>query len=161
MFESLLREKEILYIAIDESRRPIHEGKKIKNFDFIVSSFNGKYLVDIKGKKFAGKRWANWVHETDLTGLKSWGNHFNAFVPLLVIPYWVENNADKKLVKDFSDIRNFKGKTYGLIAITLADFYSKAKRIAKKWDAIGIGSSELKEICHPISYFIPELKKNW
>lgn len=51
-FEFLLRKYELLYIAIDETKKPIYDGVGIKNFDFIVSSFNGKFLIDIKGKKF-------------------------------------------------------------------------------------------------------------
>lgn len=41
MFESMLRENGVLYIAIDETKKPIYDGKSVKNFDFIVSSFNG------------------------------------------------------------------------------------------------------------------------
>lgn len=64
LIEKILRENEILHIAIDESKRPLYGGKRIKNFDFIVSSFKGKYLIDIKGKQFPyGKSgfWENWI----------------------------------------------------------------------------------------------------
>lgn len=50
MFESMLRRNGVLYIAIDETKKPIYEDNAIKNFDYRVSSFNGKYLIDIKGR---------------------------------------------------------------------------------------------------------------
>lgn len=161
MFEHFLRENEILYIAIDEKKRPLVDGKSVKNFDFIVSSFNGKFLVDIKGKEFSHRRWENWVHESDLTGLRVWGNHFNAFIPLLVIPYLVDNDKDESLLQKYADIRKFKNHTYAILAVTLSDYYSRAKRRAKKFDAIDVKTEEFKKICKPISYFIPEFKKNW
>jgi len=161
MFEYFLRENEILYIAVDEKRRPLVDGNPVKNFDFIVSSFNGKFLVDIKGKKFSSRAWENWVHDSDLTGLKVWGNHFNAFIPLLVIPYLIENKKDEEIVRKYCDIRKFKGKTYGILGVTLADYYSKAKRRSKKLDAIDVKTEDFLKICKPVSYFFPEFKKNW
>jgi hypothetical protein len=38
VFEKILRDSEIPYIAINEFKRPIISGKPIKNFDFIVYS---------------------------------------------------------------------------------------------------------------------------
>ncbi|MCE9653234.1 MAG: HYExAFE family protein [Nitrosarchaeum sp.] len=161
MFEDFLRENNILYIAVDETRRPVIDGGSVKNFDFIVSSFNGKYLVDIKGKDFSSRTWDNWVHESDLTGLKIWGNHFNAFIPLLVIPYLITNTKDIQVLQPYADIRKFKGKTYGIIGVTLADYYSRAKIRSKKFTAIYVSRQDFLEICKPLSHFIPEFKKNW
>lgn len=161
MFEYFLRQNEILYIAVDEKRQPLVDGRPVKNFDFIVSSFNGKYLVDIKGKDFTARNWRNWVHESDLSGLKVWGNHFNAFIPLLVIPYWIKNNDEQKRIESISDLRKFKGKTYCIVAVTLADYYSHAKLISKRWKAIEVRKNDFLQICKPLSHFIPEFKKEW
>ena len=160
-FESILRSNEILYIAIDESKKPIYNHEKIKNFDFIVSSFNGKYLVEIKGKRFATSPWSNWVRINDLTGLKNWGTHFSGFMPIIVIMYWIEETKHEKVLKSISDIIEFKKKKYALLAINLSDFYSRAKQGRTKWEAIGITRQELIEISHPLRYFIPEIRKKW
>lgn len=164
-FEEILRKNEVLYIAIDESREPLVENQPIKNFDFIVSSFNGKYLVDIKGKSFSSKSklymWDNWVKTNDLSGLRIWGNHFNAFVPLLVISYCLENKSDKEHLKDKADFVEHKGKQYAFTAITLADYYTNAKPRSKKWKAIYVHRDKFKELSKPLSNFIPEIKKNW
>jgi hypothetical protein len=160
-FEQILRENGILYLAIDESKRPKYENKTIKNFDFIVSSFNGKYLVDIKGKSFPyreGGFWENWIKIDDVSGLKLWSSHFNAFCPLLVYPYHIK----KKIYKDqFKDIFRYKGNTYGIVAIELSKYYINAKARSKGWGAIYISRNNFKELVKPISYFIPELRKKW
>lgn len=160
MFEYFLRKNQVLYIAVDEKRKPIVDEKPIKNFDFIVSSFNGKYLVDIKGKIFAPNVWDNWVTEDDLSGLKVWGNHFNAFVPLLVIPYLVKEDHIHHL-KDYADIRKHENKTYGIVAVTLAEFYTHARPRSKTWKAIYVDKYTFMKICKPLSHFIPEFKKDW
>lgn len=165
MFESVLRDNEVLYIAIDESKEPLVEGKPVKNFDFIVSSFSGKYLIDIKGKSFSSKSnlymWDNWVKDRDLSGLRVWGNHFNSFTPMLVFPYFLSNSSDEKYLEGKADIFTHKGKLYGITAITLADYYTNAKIRSKKWNAIYVPRQIFKEIVFPLSKYIPEIKKNW
>lgn len=153
-----------MYIAIDESKKPLVENQSVKNFDFIVSSFNGKYLVDIKGKSFSSKSknnmWDNWISIDDLSGLRIWGNHFNAFIPLLVIPYNLQNDTDKEYLLGKADFIEHKGKQYAFTAITLADYYTNAKPRAKKWKAIYVHRDKFEELSKPLSNFIPEIKKN-
>ena len=70
--ENIFRDGQILYIGIDETKRPLYANKTIKNFDFIVSSFKGKYLIDVKGKQFPyGESgfWENWISKDDIERL--------------------------------------------------------------------------------------------
>jgi hypothetical protein len=120
-----------------------------------------KTILDVPLEDFSSGVWDNWVHESDLTGLKVWGNHFNAFIPLLVIPYVITNLKDIEVLQPYADIRKFKGKTYGILGVTLADYYSRAKIRSKKFTAIYVGRKDFLEICKLLSHFIPEFKKNW
>ena len=165
MFEDLLREKGILYIAINEKKRPIYKGTKIKNFDFIVSSFNGKFMIDVKGKKFSYRKngkpdWENWVSQDDVSGLMEWSTHFSAFTPLLVFPYLLSNPTDNQ---HFVDIRSFKGSQYGITAIELSKYYTEAvtRDPNPKWKAINVPRNKFGDFLKPISHFIPELQKKW
>ncbi len=48
-----LRSRGVPYVAVDEARRSVFAGAKIKSFDFIVYPPTGpSWLVDVKGRKF-------------------------------------------------------------------------------------------------------------
>ena len=161
LFEGILRDAEVLYLAIDEAKRPIYAKEKIKNFDFIVSSFNGKFLIDIKGKKFDygyGESWENWIKDDDISGLKVWASHFNAFTPLLVFVYHLRGHA---AADKFQDIYRFKNRRYGIVAIDLSTYYTNAKTRSKKWGAIYVSREKFQHLAKPISFYLPELKKSW
>lgn len=69
-FEAWLRSRKIPYLAVDESRRSLAEGRSLKNLDFVVSPPNlpHSWLVDVKGRRFpTGKSyWKNWVTAEEL-----------------------------------------------------------------------------------------------
>ena len=74
-----LRSRGVPYVAVDEARRSIFGGAKIKSFDFIAYPPNGpSWLIDVKGRKFpyasggAARYWENWVTQADLDGLEKW-----------------------------------------------------------------------------------------
>ncbi len=167
-FENILRENEVLYLAIDEKRKPIYDGKGVKNFDFLVSSFNGKYLIDVKGKKFpylsSNNRknyWENWIKTDDISGLKLWSSHFNSFTPLLVYPYHIHDESFIHEIDEYSDIYQDGDNYYGVVGIELSTYYVNAKSRSKGWEAISVSREKFKDLVKPISHFIPELKKNW
>jgi len=162
MFETQLRTRGILYLAIDERKRPVYDGTSVKNFDFIVSSFNGKFLIDIKGKQFSygihRSGWENWIRPDDISGLKLWANHFNAFTPVLVYTYLL---SDASFTSQFTDIYKYAGSLYGIVGIELATYFVNAKPRSRSWDAIYVSRRRFPQLVKPISYFIPELKQDW
>lgn len=125
-FEHFLRNKNIRYLAIDEAKRPIAIDK---NFDFLIFTNSKVFIVDVKGKQIpyrgrGGFLWETWIHPKDLTGLRQWEDMLK---PLLKCPveslityvYWIR---DKSFIPEFKTIFKYKGKNYGIKAITLSDF---------------------------------------
>ncbi len=52
-FEDYLRSRGLPYVAVDETRKAIFAGTRVKSFDFLVYHDRGSNrLVDVKGRKF-------------------------------------------------------------------------------------------------------------
>ena len=52
-FEDYLRSRGLAYVAVDETRKAIFAGARVKSFDFLVYHEPGSNrLVDVKGRKF-------------------------------------------------------------------------------------------------------------
>ena len=158
-FEEFLRKHEILYIATDEKKRPIFKGEKIKNFDFIVASLKKKYMIDVKGRRFNLKPWANWIHFSDIDGMKMWSMLLPDLDPLFVYIYLLDSKSREK----FQDRFTYKGNEYGFLGITFEEYYLHMKRVGKEKKGgiggIGLSGSKFQEIAKPITHFIPELRK--
>lgn len=163
-FEHLLREHEVLYLAIDESKRPKFRGSSVKNFDFVVISFNGRFLIDVKGKRlrYGGRsgnaRLENWVRRDDVLGLMEWSSHFSGFTPLLLFVYRIDQASDREL---FTDLFKFNGAEFGLAAVDLSTYYTSAVERSAGFDAVNVHQEQFRKIARPLSYFIPEIRKNW
>jgi hypothetical protein len=99
-----LRSRGVPYVAVDEARRSIFAGAKIKSFDFIVYPPEGpNWLVDVKGRKFpytgrgAGRYWENWITQADLDGLEKWEAVFSeGFLALLVFAYLLSGDPESR-----------------------------------------------------------------
>ena len=165
-FESHLRDHGVLYIATDERKRPVFGGVKVKNFDFMVISFKGKYIIDVKGRRFADAPWENWIHFSDIEGMKIWAQVLPQFTPLFVFPYLLDSKAEKAFLKEefsVNDVISFKGEKFGIVGITISDYYLNLKRRGKdKKEGLGgvyVSKTLFRKIAKPISYFIPELRE--
>ncbi|GAI27473.1 unnamed protein product, partial [marine sediment metagenome] len=160
----ILRRRDIPYIAINENKRPIIEGRPIKNFDFIVYSKKSKYLIDIKGKFFPYKYknrtpnyWENWITNDDIEGLQLWQKIFGKnFKSIIVFPYLIKYRQDSD---KFRNIYKFKNHLYGIVAIGLDIYLKNSKPRSKKWNAISVSRGKFKNLARPLSKFIPEISK--
>ncbi len=163
-FEDMLRKNKILYLAIDETKRPIYRGATVKNFDFVVNSFNGNFLIEVKGKslRYGGRegkaRLENWVRRDDVRGLVEWSSHFSGFIPLLLFVYRIERPSDVDLFEDF---HSFGGRQYGFAAVELATYFTSATRRSAKFDAVSVHQDAFRQIARPLSQFVPEIQQNW
>src|SRR4051794_25950318 len=92
-FEDYLRKKGLPYIAVDEAKKALFAGAKLKSFDFVVYRPEGKnLLVDVKGRTLStpNSTLPNWTTREDLDDLRQWqeifGDGFSAM--FLFISHW-------------------------------------------------------------------------
>jgi hypothetical protein len=162
-FEALLREERIPYVAVDEKRRALvaqslgssslgasSTGKdSLKSVDFLVSPPGPEsYLVDIKGRQFPSGRqhkqyWRNWSTRDDLRSLAEWARYFGAgFTPLLVFGF--ELVADRSPVP-VEDLWHYQNRTYGFVAVPLADYWRSARTLSARWDTVSMPAAQFRE----------------
>jgi hypothetical protein len=162
--ESVLRRSKANYIGTDERKMGLlKNGNKLKNFDIILNTKGRRtYLIDFKGKKFGyqsspSNKWENWIPEKHARDLIEWQIIFKEskckVTPLLVFLFLISTKIDKE---HFQDIYTFKGKTYGVVAITPQIYLKSSKRRAKK--IVNVSRKEFQKLVKPLSYYVPEIK---
>ncbi len=154
-FEDFVWSQAWPYVPVDEKKKAIFAGARVKSFDFIVyPPGRGAWLVDVKGRKFPyeinGSRryWENWVTKEDLEGLKRWEGVFgDGFEPVLVFVYWLTGVSG---LDPSPSIHQFRGLTYALVFATLADYAALARTRSPKWETVSVPLRSFREIIHPV-----------
>ncbi|MCK5114425.1 MAG: HYExAFE family protein [Phycisphaerae bacterium] len=159
-FEDYLRTKGIPYVGVDEKKRALFKSIKLKSFDFVVySETGGNLLVDVKGRKFPDiipgrkrrgvKAWENWVMREDVEGLMHWEKIFREnFRGVFVFAYWLQGPPENS---PFDDLHFFRENYYAFMGVTLKDYLTAAKPRSKKWETIGVPSSEFAKMARDIT----------
>jgi hypothetical protein len=150
-FEDYVRSKGWPYVAVDEKKKAIFAGNRIKSFDFIVYPPEHKpRLVDVKGRKFpyegrSGRRfWENWVTSEDLTGLGCWDGVFgDGFESGLMFAYWL---TDPSIDPPANDIHVFRGREYVFLWVSAADYGAQARRRSPKWDTVTVPARDFRRL---------------
>ena len=128
-------------------------------FDFIISSFKDKYMVDVKGRRFIDHPWENWIHFPDIEGMKTWAMLLPSLKPLFTFTYLLDSKSNSM----FEDKFSYKGNEFGFVGILLEDYLRNMKRRGKEKASgiggVGISGTKFKTIVKPLTYFIPELKE--
>jgi hypothetical protein len=155
-FEDYLRSQGIPYIAVDEQRKAIFAGSRVKSFDFLVYRGDGDtWLVDVKGRKFpydtadGQKRyWENWVTREDLTGLTHWEKAFGAgFRGMFVFAYLLAAGGERL---PSIHVHPFGGECYAFMCISLADYRASCRTRSASWDTVSMPAARFRASAVPI-----------
>ncbi|MEK6676352.1 MAG: HYExAFE family protein [Planctomycetota bacterium] len=160
-FEDLLRASGWPHLTIDERRKAIFHGTRVKTFDFVVYPPQGPaWLVDVKGRKFPyqgrnGKRfWENWVTRDDLVALRQWGEVFGPkFQPVFIFMYWLVGSASRDPT---TYTHAFRGEFYSCFSIPVADYAAHARPRSDKWQTLSMPTREFRRLANPINPLIRE-----
>lgn len=155
-FEDYLRSRGVPYVPVDEKRRVIFAGDKVKSFDFIVYPPKGvNWIVDVKGRQFpyvdenGGKRyWENWITLDDLESLAEWEVVFgNDFEAQLVFAYLLGGPPDR-----WPSCRPhvFRGDYYAFLTVRLADYREHCRGRSDSWQTVSVPRAMYRRICRPV-----------
>lgn len=154
-FEDFVRSRGWPYLPVDEQKKAIFAGARIKSFDFLVyPPGRAAWLTDVKGRKFpydseSGKRyWENWVTREDLEGLHRWEDVFgNGFEPVFVFLYWL---LDATLPPPTPDVHAFRGRHYAIAWVSASDYAVHARTRSPKWDTVNVPTRLFRSLIRPI-----------
>lgn len=153
-FEDYLRSRGMPYVAVDEHRKAIFSGGRVKSFDFLVYHQNETWLVDVKGRKFPydhngrKRRWENWVTREDIDGLKCWQNAFGSdAVGMFVFCYAVDSHASPKPT---IHVHPFRSRDYAFMCVAVDDYEDRCRRRSPKWDTVSLPVAEFRSLARPM-----------
>ena len=154
-FEDYVRSRGWPYVPVDEQKKAIFSGARIKSFDFLVYPPGGVgWLVDVKGRQFpydtaGGKRyWENWVTRDDLRGLEKWEGVFGAgFEPVLVFAYWLRGY---RAIAPTSHVHAFRNERYAFLFVTAGDYATHARTRSPKWRTVSVPRRAFRSLVQPL-----------
>lgn len=154
-FEDYLRSLGWPYVTVDEQRKAIFSGSRVKSFDFLVRKpGGGAWLADVKGRKFpyearhTRRFWENWVTRDDLDSLAQWETAFGpGFEPVFVFAYWLTgvDNVDPS-----PSIHSFAERSYAFLVTPVRDYLAHARPRSPKWQTVTVPTAAFKRIVHPV-----------
>jgi hypothetical protein len=159
-FEDWLQERNLCYVAVDETRRAMLGGSRVKSLDFIVHGpLGARLLIDVKGRRFPGgpperprRVWESWCMEEDVDGLSRWTEQFGpGFQGLLVFAYHVLPQVD--LPADTPDVFHWGDRRYLLRAVDVFDYAVHMRVRSPKWATVSLPGSVFRELVRPIQCF--------
>lgn len=154
-FEDYIRSRGWPYLPVDEQKKVIFAGARIKSFDFLVYPPGKRaWLADVKGRKFpyngkGGRRyWENWVTRDDLEGLHHWEGVFGTeFEPGLVFVYWLVGPGGREPT---NEVHVFRNEYYSFFWISALDYSAYARSRSPKWDTVTVPTRDFRRLVKPL-----------
>ena len=154
-FEDFLRRNGLPYIAVDEAKRALFSGAKLKSFDFVVYRPNGNnLLVDVKGRA-CGKRLTanpslpNWATREDIDDLRQWQEIFGGgFTAMFLFMYDWPHGPDKS---PFRELFGFQDRWYGMMVVTVADYRTHMRARSESWGTVHLPTAAFRKVAKPFA----------
>jgi len=160
-FEHYLQSRQVPYVPVDESRKTLFSGSKIKSFDFLVyPAEDCHWIVDVKGRNFpyldedgrgSGRYWENWVTREDLSGLGEWQTVFGEeFEARFVFAYLLQGPPDRW---PSGRPHVYQEGLYAFWTISLADYRRHCRRRSPVWETVCMPRRRFRELARPVGFF--------
>lgn len=167
ILRTLLEARGVSLLAVDECEKATPEGRRIKNFDFIVWRESGPHwLLEVKGRKLGHSATPNaWVTLSDISSLEGWKAHFGKdFDPLICFVFELgiapdSLNSDPKPTPNAPELApnckrgahfHLESRSWQAWLIRLDDFQANARTRSKKWRTIMLSSETFHRLAIPL-----------
>lgn len=149
-FEDFVRASGWPYLPVNEARRAIFSGSRVKSFDFLVHPSGRKpWLVDVKGRQFpyegpSGRRyWENWVSDADVEGLSRWSEVFgDAYDPVFVFAYALGDGERRTPGQPHL----YGGRSYAFVPVSALDYAAVARRRSESWGTVFVPAPTFRSL---------------
>jgi hypothetical protein len=154
-FEAYLREKGIPYVAVDEAKKALFSNAKLKSFDFVVYSKNGRnLLVDVKGRQVCNRAgrsgFPTWATEQDVTDLMQWEQVFGeGFKAILSFVYWIDPPLNPE-----PGMFEHRDRWYLLLGVDLEEYRNHMRRRSAKWETVAIPAQDFRSLARPLESWL-------
>ncbi len=154
-FEDYIRSRGWPYIPVDEQRKAIFSGARIKSFDFVVYPPGHKtWIVDVKGRKFpyegkGGRRyWENWVTQDDIDGATQWHAVLGSgYEPIFLFAYWLLGPDDRT---PQAETHLYRGEGYAFLPVRAEQYAANARRRSPKWGTVSVPVQAFRQLVVPM-----------
>src|SRR5581483_1272791 len=144
-FEDYLRRNGLPYIAVDEAKKALFAGSKLKSFDFVVYRPQAQtLLVDVKGRKLPASPKSsslqNWTTREDIDDLRQWQDVFgDSFSAIFLFLY----DAGPAPLKDAF---LFRDRWYASLALSINDYRSHMRPRSEAWGTVHLPAKEFRQL---------------
>jgi len=159
-FEDWLGQRRLPYVAVDQAKKAMFTGSRIKSFDFIIYPPRGRtLLVDVKGRKLEvssmrrGHLGQNWTTHEDIEGLGQWEEVFGPdYSAAFVFAFWL-TDADPG-GPEYETAYRYDHRAYVFVAAELAEYRRSARARSAKWQTVYVPAKEFERMARPLSQFL-------
>jgi hypothetical protein len=154
-FESLLRERGLPYVSVDEAKRALFANARLKSFDFVVYSKSGpNLLVDVKGRSARGQSGRSslqtWAGERDVDDLAEWERVFGeGFKAVLMFIYWVDTP-----LAPGPGLFSFRDRWYQGMGVDLHEYRGRMRRRSAKWKTVALPTADFRSLARPLDTWL-------
>lgn len=154
-FEDYLRRKGLPYVAVDEAKKALFAGAKLKSFDFVVYRPNGaNLLVDVKGRKCSGGKSSlqNWVTREDIDDLRQWQDIFGeGFSAVFVFVYYWPGRPE---TAPFEELFAYNEQWYATLGVSVGEYREHMKARSEKWGTVHLPAKEFRRMAKPFEAWL-------
>lgn len=156
-FEAWLKERQLPYRMVDQTRRREFERCQIKSFDFAISTPDGLLLADVKGRLFRGislvglKNAQSWVTIEDIRGLRLWQKIVAEKEPAQAGFVFAYRLLAVDVETDGVGIFKWEGHKFVFLLVLLDDYQKAMKQRSPRWKTVYLPAADFRKFAVPLA----------